>query len=270
MASILVRRLFLDYNMKTILKFIVQIYLKLLTKFVIIRHKPLIIAVAGTTNKTFIKEVILDELGRGADVRGNPKSFNTEIGLPLAVLYLPSGYSSIFRWVDILLTGTCVSVFSRKFPKVLVLEMGVDRKGDMNYLLSLVKPTMAIVTTVRGDFSETGATLDDIADELGILVSTVPKNGIVLLNSGDDRVSKLKSKAQSKVVLYGDDKKCQARIFGVESFAGGQKFSLEYEGERTNFETQKHGNHNINALVISKVVKKELGAIKRNKKKNDH
>jgi UDP-N-acetylmuramoyl-tripeptide--D-alanyl-D-alanine ligase len=251
--------------MKYIFKHIVQLYLKFLTRFVIARHKPLIVAVAGTTNKTFVKEVILDELGRGASVRGNPKSFNTEIGLPLAVLYLPSGYSSVFRWVDVLLTGTCVSVFSRNFPKVLVLEMGVDRKGDMKYLLSLVKPTMAVVTTVMGDFSDNGATLDDIAKELETLVVTVPKNGVVILNAEDDRVKKLGSKTQAKVVLYGETEDCQAKISGIESFSGGQKFSLEYENKKTSFETQKHGKHNINALVVAKIVSKELQLLKENR-----
>lgn len=248
--------------MKGIFKVIAQYYLKFLTKFVIFRHKPLIVAVAGTTNKTFVKEVILDELGRGADVRGNPKSFNTEIGLPLAVLYLPSGYASVFRWVDVLLTGTCVSVFSRKFPKVLVLEMGVDRKGDMKYLLSLVKPKIAVVTTVRGDFSETGATLDDIAEELGVLVKTVPKDGLVVLNAEDSRVKDLEKKAQAKVVLYGSGEECQARIFDLESLPSGQKFSFEYEKEILHFETPKHGRHNINALVISKIIANELQKIK--------
>ena len=253
--------------MKELFKVIVQFYLKLLTKFVIARHKPLIIAIAGTTNKTFVKEVILDELGRGADVRGNPKSFNTEIGLPLAVLYLPSGYSSIFRWVDVLMTGTCVSIFSRRFPKVLVLEMGVDRKGDMKYLLSLVKPTVAIITNVRGDFSSNGATLDDIAKELAILTKAVPKSGVAILNSEDDRVKKLGEKLQAKVVLYGTGENCQARIFDIQSLPDGQEFKLEYENETKKITTPRHGRHNINALVVAKIVAHELHFLKN---KNDH
>lgn len=249
--------------MKAIFKFVVRSYLKFLTKFVVARHKPLIVAVAGTTNKTFVKEVILDELGRGADVRGNPKSFNTEIGLPLAVLYLPSGYSSVFRWVDVLLTGTCVCVFSRKFPKVLVLEMGVDRKGDMRYLLSLIKPKIAVVTTVRGDFSETGATLDDIAEEFGFLVKAVPKDGVVILNGEDSRVRKLEAKSQARVVLYGNQSDCQARILDIQSLLEGQKFTLEYEGKVLHVQTPKHGRHNINAIAIAKIVVGELEKIKK-------
>ena len=147
-----------------------------------------------------MKETILNELGRGSDVRGNPKSFNTEIGLPLAVLFLPSGLASIFRWVDILLTGTCISIFSRKFPKVLVLEMGVDRIGDMKYLLSLVKPDIAIVTNIKRNFPGLKTTLDDIAKELTLLVEAIPKKGALVLNGDDARVKTLSSASRAKTI----------------------------------------------------------------------
>lgn len=248
--------------MKRLSKSIIQFYLKILTKLILWRHKSLIIAIAGTTNKTFIKEVILDELGHGTDVRGNPKSFNTEIGLPLAVLYLPSGYSSVFRWVDVLLTGTYISIFSRKFPKVLVLEMGVDRKGDMEYLISMVKPTIVVLTTIRGGFSQTDTTLDDIAVELGRLASSIPKNGTVILNGEDIRVRKFKDKVRAKVVVYGKDPECEARIENIESTSSGQKFSLEYDGQTQKIETERYGRHNINALIVAKVVARELERLK--------
>ncbi|MEA1926282.1 MAG: Mur ligase family protein [Patescibacteria group bacterium] len=247
--------------MKKIFKQLIQYYLKILTKIVIWRHKPVVIAIAGTTNKTFVKEVILDELGRCPDIRGNPKSFNTEIGLPLAVLFLPSGYSSMFRWVDVLLTGTCVSIFSRDFPKVLVLEMGTDRKGDMKYLLSMVKPTIAIITNIDRNFPDTGATLDDIAFELSFLTQSIPENGAVVLNGEDLRVRRLKEKTKAKVVLYGTDKKCGARISDIEILPFGQRFKFDYQNSKQSMEIKRHGRHNINALVIAKIVDKELRRI---------
>jgi len=252
--------------MKKFFRPVIQYYLKLLTKIVLWRHKPLIIAVAGTTNKTFIKEVVLDELGRGPEVRGNPKSFNTEIGLPLAVLFLPSGYSSLFKWVDVLLTGTCISIFSRKFPKVLVLEMGVDRKGDMNYLLSMVRPTIAIATTIQGDFSQTGASLDDIALELEHLVESVPKQGAVILNNDDLRVKKLKEKSEAKVIIYGTEKDCDAQIESIETLPSGQKFTLLFEGKQDVLEITRPGRHNINAHAVATIVSRELDRLKKNNK----
>ena len=245
--------------MKKIFKFIIQHYLRIITKITLWRHKPMVIAVAGTTNKTFVKEAILDELGSGDDIRGNPKSFNTEIGLPLAVLFLPSGYSSIFRWVDVLMTGTSISIFSRKFPKILVLEMGVDRKGDMNYLLSMVKPEIAVVTNIDRSFPNNNTKMDDIANELKELVAKIPSKGTVILNKEDERVEKLGKIAKSKVVYYGTGKECDVRIKDVEDVSSGQKFLLQFDeedGEKV--EIDRYGKHNIESFAIAKIVAREL------------
>lgn len=252
--------------MKKIFKIIVQLYLKLLTRFVLFRHKPFVIAVAGTTNKTFVKETILDELGRDADVRGNPKSFNTEIGLPLAVLFLPSGFASIFRWVDVLLTGTCVSIFSRTFPKVLVLEMGVDRVGDMKYLLSLVKPKIAIVTDVKRNFPGLETTLDEIAEEFALLAKEIPSDGMLILNGDDVRTKNLEKVTKAKTVLFGGNKAFDAVISEIKESDAGQKFALEYKSKKDFFSIERHGRHNVDALVIAKIVADELDRAKVRKK----
>lgn len=249
--------------MKKIFKSFIQRYLRILTRFVLWRHKPLVVAVAGTVDKTFVKETILDELGRSAAVRGNPRSFNTEIGLPLAVLFLPSGYSSIFRWVDVLLAGTSISLFSRNFPKVLVLEMGVDQKGDMGYLLTIAKPTIAVVTRIERSFVDTGASMDDIAGEMKQLTESVSEKGSVILNSGDERVRNLGENAKAKVILYGQNSCDNARIKNIEEDSSGQKFVLDFDQKSEALQTQKRGKHNINALVIARVVNQEINRIKK-------
>lgn len=256
--------------MKKIFRSIIQYYLKILTKIVLWRHKPMIIAIAGTTNKTFIKEVILDELGRGPEIRGNPRSFNTEIGLPLAVLFLPSGYSSVFKWVDVMLTGTCISIFSRNFPKILVLELGVDSKGDMSYLLSMVKPTIAVITNVNRSFPDTKTTLDDIAKELERLARAVPKEGALILNDDDLRVRKFKKLSKSKAILYGTSSKCDAKIEKIETLPTGQRFVLNYGNEQCVIEIERPGRHNINAQAVAKIVSSELERIKKGNKSNTH
>ena len=84
--------------MKRFAKIILQYYLYLFAKLALWRCQPFVIAVAGTTNKTFTKQAIESFLR----ARGEPlavPSFNTEIGLPLAILGLKSGYNSYQRWL---------------------------------------------------------------------------------------------------------------------------------------------------------------------------
>lgn len=246
--------------MKRFFRKTIQYYLKVLTRIVLWRHKPLIIAVAGTSNKTFVKEMILDQLGGNARVRGNPKSFNTEIGLPLAVLFLPSGYSSFFKWVDVLLAGTCISVFSRRFPKIMVLELGVDRKGDMDYLLSIVKPQIAVITSIDRSFPDNNASLDDIEKEFSRLAAALPEKGVLILNADDPRVKRISKNSVCKTVMVGrkEERGTHALIENISSLETGQVFDFSYEGKREKIETGRFGSHNIYACAISRVVKAEI------------
>ena len=225
----------------------------------------MIVAVAGSSNKTFIKDQILAELKNENGVRGNPRSFNTEIGLPLAVLFLPSGYSSIFKWVDILLAGTYISFFKRDFPKILVLEMGVKKRGDMKYLLSIIKPQMAVISDISGNFSDNKSVIDREMDQL---IRAIPKNGRVILNFDYDRVRNLAKNAKAPVVFYGTEKKADVQILGLKKNPNGdgQIFDLKRDKKKKRFETNLFGVHNVYALVAAKIISEEIK--KKNKSKN--
>lgn len=250
--------------MKKIFKLIIERYLKLLTKIIIGRHKPMIIAIAGSSNKTFIKDQILEEFKNEEKVRGNPRSFNTEIGLPLAVLFLPSGYSSIFKWVDILMTGTYISIFKRNFPRILVLEMGVQKKGDMKYLLSIIKPEIAVVSDISGNFSDNKKVIDD---EIARLIRTINSKGKIILNMDHERVRSLAKQAEAEVVFYGTNKEANVKIKNVRKNSDGQSFDLEIKNKKTHQQTELFGMHNIYALVAAKIVSEEIKNIIKNKNK---
>ncbi|MFO7807429.1 MAG: Mur ligase family protein [Candidatus Moraniibacteriota bacterium] len=244
--------------MKRLFKFFVERYLRLITKVILWRHKPMVVSVAGTTNKTFIKNQILKELAEKDNIRGNPRSFNTEIGLPLAILFLPSGSSSIFKWCDILITGTFIAFFSRKFPKVLVLEMGVDKKGDMKYLLSIVKPDIAVISNVDKSFPGNDCSRDVLAQEMKLLAKAIPEKGSVILNADDVRVKKIAKAANSRVILFGKDKDADAKIKNVRRIASGESFTLDFQKIEKNIKIDTYGKHNISAYVAAKIASREI------------
>jgi UDP-N-acetylmuramoyl-tripeptide--D-alanyl-D-alanine ligase len=249
--------------MKKIFKFIIERYLKILTKIIISRHDPIIVAIAGSSNKTFIKDQILEKFNDEKSVRGNPRSFNTEIGLPLAVLFLPSGYSSIFKWVDILLAGTYISFFKRNFPKILVLEMGVQKKGDIKYLLSIVKPRLVVISDISGNFSDNKKIIDE---EMARLISSVNKNGRVVLNMDNERVAKLSKYSKAPVIFYGVNKEADVKIMNFKETAEGQLFDLEIEKKIKSQKTELFGMHNVYALVAAQTVSNEIEKFIKNRK----
>jgi UDP-N-acetylmuramoyl-tripeptide--D-alanyl-D-alanine ligase len=247
--------------MKYFFKSFVQFYLKILTKFVLWRHKPFIIAVAGSTNKTTTKDYILkflrEKFGE-EEVRGNPKSYNTEIGLPLAILYLESGESSALKWAKVLIQAKIIALFSRKFPSKLVLELGAEEKGDMEYLLGMVKPTVAVVTNIEGSYTYPNSSLEKIFEEMKLLAKTISLQGYLLLNSDDERVKNLEKYAQAKVITYGFREEAEARAENLKTDAEGQTFDFVFQNKKESVRIKKYGRHNVYAWMAAKVVKNIL------------
>ena len=188
--------------MKNLLKKLITWKLKLLTKITLWRHKPEIIGVVGTTGKTETKEEIKKILSKKFDIRANPRSYNTEIGLPLAVLYLPSGESSLWRWFKVIWKGAGIALFSRKFPKMLVLELGAIFPGDMDYLLTIVKPKYLVATNVSLGFEVSPEELQVRANEIQKAIKAVPKDGAVFLNGDDPWLKEMQKEAVAKVITF--------------------------------------------------------------------
>jgi len=247
--------------MKPFFKKIVQFYLKLFTKIILWRFKPFIIAVAGSTNKTVAKEYILKFLREkyGAkEVRGNPRSYNTEIGLPLAILYLDSGESSILKWIKILFQAKLEALFSRKFPSKLVLELGVEEKGDMKYLLEIVNPSWVVVTNIEGNYSDAQSNLDEIFEEMKLLARKLPKSGKLILNFDDERVKNLAEFSPSETISYGFSDGSNAQASNLKTTVQGQTFDFAFQGKYESVEIKKYGRHNVYAWMIAKIMKSIL------------
>lgn len=247
--------------MKNIFKQIIQFYLKLLTKFVLWRHRPFIIAVAGSTNKTTTKDYILKFLREKygeKEVRGNPKSYNTEIGLPLAILYLDSGESSAVKWIKVLMQAKMRAIFSRKFPSKLVLELGVEEKGDMKYLLEMVRPNVAIITNIEGSYTYSNSSLERIFEEIKTLARRISKDGYMLLNEDDERVRSLAGDTNAKVITYGFSGNAEARAENLKTDSEGQTFDFSYQSKKESVRIKKYGRHNVYAWMAAKVTKSIL------------
>ena len=183
------------------MKLFVQWYLKMLVKIIIARHRPEVIGITGSTNKTVVKKQVANVLRTRFTVLENFRSYNTEIGLPLAVLEMPSGNRSIAAWVAVLMRGTIKALFGTQFPQKLVIEYGVDAPGKMDYLLSIVRPTVVIVTDVEPVYQESFGSVDALAREYAKLVAATPPKGTVILNFDNEHVRILSRVSVAPVVF---------------------------------------------------------------------
>jgi UDP-N-acetylmuramoyl-tripeptide--D-alanyl-D-alanine ligase len=221
-------------------------------------HRPKIIVVAGSINKPFAKEAIKKVLeDSGKTVRANPKNFNTEIGLPLAILFLPSGYNSYKKWLPAIVKAPLV-IFKKNFPKYLVLSLGTSDPGDMKYLLSIIKPDVSVITDITQRYLESFSDMDQLVKEYKYLAQKTNKDGLVILNNDNYRVKGIAKKARSKIITFGISSEADysAKLIKKNNF--GQEITLNSHGKSRVFTIGKFGNHHIAALLIAQIIKENV------------
>ncbi len=173
--------------MKDTFKNIVVRILTLEARLLLKRRKPTIVAITGSVGKTSTKDAIYTVLKGHLHTRKSQKSFNSDIGVALSVLGLQNGWNSPFAWLRNIVDGAFIALFSSDYPKVLVLEMGVDRPGDMARMAAWVKPDVVVLTRfpdvpVHVEYFKAP---EDVVREKMQLVYALKPDGVVIYNHDD-------------------------------------------------------------------------------------
>ena len=92
--------------------------------------KSPVMAVTGSAGKTIVKEWLADILGLTVPVIRSPRSYNSQIGVPLSVLKLDDKY------------------------KLGIFEAGISKPGEMENLQKVIDPDIGIITNIGDAHSE--------------------------------------------------------------------------------------------------------------------
>lgn len=131
------------------MKKILLMFLSFMAKTIINKHKPFIIWITWTVGKTtttnfiyeFLKQIYVNEVYK------SEFDYNWEFGLPLTILKSKSPNKNLFLWL--LLFFKFLSLYlSKSYPKYLVLEYWIDRIWEMEFLVDIVKPNIAIILNI--------------------------------------------------------------------------------------------------------------------------
>lgn len=191
--------------MNTFLRKIISYILRLESKFVLKKYKPKVIAITGSVGKTSTKDAVYAVLTKFTYVRKSQKSYNSEIGLPLTILGLPNGWNNPLIWLKNIWKGLWLILVPHKYPKWLVLEVGVGKPGDMRVTAAWLKTDIVIVTAI----GETPAHIEffssrkHLFEEKSGLIKTLKNDGLLVLNSDDPDTREMKNKTKCRVYTYG-------------------------------------------------------------------
>ncbi|PCI28822.1 hypothetical protein COB55_03320 [Candidatus Wolfebacteria bacterium] len=206
--------------MKDLFKRIIVAILEIEARLILRKYKPRIIAVTGSVGKTSAKDAIYAVLADSEHVRKSEKSFNSEIGIPLTILGRPNAWNSVVGWVKNIVSGIDLILFRQPYPKVLVLEIGADRPGDIEKTGKWLSPDIVVVTwigelPVHVEFFDSP---EAIFREKAFLVKALKPNGVLILNGDDERTSALSEMTEASVVTYGIDNDTHIRASLIHAF----------------------------------------------------
>jgi len=240
---------------KNLLK-IIQWGLRVLARSKIRRSKPKIVAISGSYGKTSTKEAIFYVLSKkfGSDVGKNWGNMNSVLGLPLAILGLRSySFGAGLLW-DILRAKW--GYFFYNLPKILVLELGIDKPGEMAELLSVVKPDIAVITGISETHLLELKSLSGVKKEKKMLIESLKKGGVAVLNADDENSADIPLPTGAKKVTFGE--KGEVSYRDLEISISGSRFQLEISGKFLAVKSKLIGQHSIKIFLAAASVAREF------------
>lgn len=216
---------------------LLQAILRFLAIKVIHRYQPKVIGITGSVGKTSTKEAVFAVLKDNFDCRANKKNYNNQLGVPLSILDRETGKKNPFIWLDVFWQGLRLGYGQAvKYPDILVLEMGADRIGDIDYLVRFTKPLVGVVTAVGPVHLEFFETIERVAQEKSDLVRDLPEAGWAILNADDDLVVPMREKTRAKVITFGFSEEAMIRGHdvmiekGEDDSPAGLQFKITFQG----------------------------------------
>ena len=190
-----------------------------------------VIAVTGSAGKTGTKEMLRAGLARLAPTHAADKSFNNHWGVPLTLARMPA--------------ATRYGVF----------EIGMNHAGEITPLTRMVRPHVAIVTTVEAVHLAQFPSVEAIADAKGEIFLGLEPGGAAIINRDNPHFERLRGHAEAagaRVVTFGQDARADVRPKMLELAADGTSIELDLGGRTVRYRVAVPGTHiALNSLAVA-------------------
>ena len=194
------------------------------------RSAARVIGITGSVGKTSTKEMLRAVLAGQGRVHAAEKSFNNHWGVPLTLARLP------------------------KDADYAVIEIGMNRPGEIAPLSRLARPHVAVVTTVAAAHLEAFGRIEGIAEEKSDIFTGLEPGGTAIWNVDIDTAPILAAKARghsARCVTFGADAEADYRLLDVTLAEDATIVRASAFGEPVLFKIMTPGRHfAANALAV--------------------
>ncbi len=209
--------------------------LRALAAYARARSRARIVAVTGSVGKTSTKEALRSALGATGAVHASVASFNNHWGVPLTLSRLP-------RQAD----------FG-------IFEIGMNHAGEITPLAELVRPHVAIVTTVAAVHLEHFESVEGIARAKAEIFDGLEPGGAAIVNRDNEWSGLLSEAAKAhgaEVVFFGSHPGCGARLLKFALHDDCSTVTADILGDLISYKIGAPGRHLVdNSLAVLAAVK---------------
>lgn len=210
------------------------------------KHQPKIIGITGSVGKTSTKRAVAAVVEQDYKTQWHDGNFNSEVGLPLALYELdtPRHLFNPFSWM-IVFIKMLAKLLAWPYPyELLVLELGIDKPGDMDRFMRYITPDIGIVTAIQG--AHLGAGLGSI-DTVFIEKTKLAQNSkLALVNADDARLRNDYLKAHPGTKTYGTHKQSDTKARDLKPDSLGR---IGFRIGSQHIQSQFIGTHSATNLV---------------------
>lgn len=190
-----------------------------------------IIAVTGSNGKTTVTQMIASILrsyvGENS-VLATYGNLNNDIGVPLTLLRLNSSH------------------------KIAVIELGMNHPNEISVLAEISRPTVALINNAQREHQEFMVSVEAVAKENGTVVSSLTKEGVVVIPSDDEYSAYWRLLADSRRVISFSDTDVNADIHLIHKRTSTKGLTIRTPQGEIAVQLQTVGKHNIrNALAAT-------------------
>jgi UDP-N-acetylmuramoyl-tripeptide--D-alanyl-D-alanine ligase len=188
------------------------------------RMQGTVVGVTGSVGKTSTKEALfaaLDRYARGR-VHRSVKSYNNHTGVPLSLARMP------------------------RDSEFAVLEMGMNAKGEIAALTRLVRPHVALITTIASAHIEHLGSMEAIADAKAEIFEGLEPDGVAIVPEDTpyrDRLVKAARAHADRIVTFGNGEADVAAVHAVRSDNGGSLVTARLVESDLTYTIAQRGEH---------------------------
>jgi UDP-N-acetylmuramoyl-tripeptide--D-alanyl-D-alanine ligase len=199
------------------------------------RSKARLVGVTGSVGKTGTKEALRLALSSQAETFANAESLNNHWGVPLSLARLP--------------TSAALGVF----------EIGMNHPGELGPLSRMVRPDVAIITTIEAAHLEFFDSLETIADAKAEIFEGMDAKGSAVLNRDNAQFDRLARHARrhgiTRIIGFGEQAGAEARLIDCRLEAMSSNVKADILGRRIDYRLAAPGRHWVqNSLGVLAVV----------------